>query len=276
MQIYLTINNINLKMYIGKDSKSDPNYLGSGSYLNRAILKYGSENFSKIILKDNIDSLEELCKWEKHFIDFFKADTNKAFYNISSGGEGGDNFTNHPNKENIREKCRLASLGRAYSYETIEKMSESQKKPIYKFDKEGNLLCRYESIEEAAIDNNIKNKGNICTVANGIRNYAGNYRWSYTSKPMDLTNNKVGRKKGTKNSYKVKRKHSNYTTFEVFIYDEEMVLLQVVKGYEEAADLLNLSKQMINKKCLNGEFYKGYFFKKGKTIKETKNIKRKD
>lgn len=47
MIIYKTTNIINGKFYIGQDSKNDPNYLGSGLLLNRAIEKYGIENFKK-------------------------------------------------------------------------------------------------------------------------------------------------------------------------------------------------------------------------------------
>ena len=41
MIIYKTTNLINGKFYIGKDSKNDPNYLGSGKILKKAFKKYG-------------------------------------------------------------------------------------------------------------------------------------------------------------------------------------------------------------------------------------------
>ena len=54
--IYKIINNLNGKCYIGQrkhESKND-GYLGSGTAIKHAIKKYGKDNFSKIILKDNI------------------------------------------------------------------------------------------------------------------------------------------------------------------------------------------------------------------------------
>lgn len=125
MQVYLTQNKINKKKYIGKDSKSDPNYLGSGTLILKAIKKYGRNAFEKIILKDNIETAEELNYWEKYYIDFFNAVLDKTYYNILPGGIG------------------FAAV------------------PVYKFDKNGLFIAKYNSVEEAALNNNIKNKGNI-------------------------------------------------------------------------------------------------------------------
>ena len=47
MEIYKITNLINNKIYIGKDTTSDPNYFGSGLLINRAFKKYGKENFTK-------------------------------------------------------------------------------------------------------------------------------------------------------------------------------------------------------------------------------------
>lgn len=230
MQIYLTKNCINNKMYIGKDSKSDPKYLGSGTILLKAIKKYGKNNFLKIILKDNILTEIELNYWEKYYINFFNCIENKQFYNILPGGIG------------------FACVS------------------IYKFNKNGTLICKYESLEEAAINNNIKNKGNICLVADGKRNYAGGFRWSYNEIPMSLFKNKVGRKIGTKNKYKTIKKVSNTTTYEILIYNHNNELLTTVIGYKEASEYTKLSHQMISIKCRSNELYKGYFFRKGKKI----------
>ena len=41
MVIYLTINKINGKKYLGKDVRNNPKYLGSGFDLKKAIEKYG-------------------------------------------------------------------------------------------------------------------------------------------------------------------------------------------------------------------------------------------
>ena len=40
MVIYKTTNLVNGKQYIGKDTKNNPTYLGSGTFLKKAIQKY--------------------------------------------------------------------------------------------------------------------------------------------------------------------------------------------------------------------------------------------
>ena len=92
--IYKTTNLINNKIYIGKHQTIDPNdpYLGSGKLLNRAIKKYGRENFVKEVLHvfDNEAAMnskeaelvtEEFC---------FRDDT----YNLCNGGHGGFGYIN--------------------------------------------------------------------------------------------------------------------------------------------------------------------------------------
>ena len=49
MIVYLITNLINGKRYIGMDSKNNPQYLGSGTLILKAIKKYGKENFKKEI-----------------------------------------------------------------------------------------------------------------------------------------------------------------------------------------------------------------------------------
>jgi hypothetical protein len=89
MVIYLVTNLVNNKKYIGMDSINCPYYLGSGLYIKKAIKKYGRENFKKEILQV-CSSKKELIEAEKYWIDFYDAVSNKKFYNIREGGQGGD------------------------------------------------------------------------------------------------------------------------------------------------------------------------------------------
>ena len=174
MQIYKTIDIKTNLIYIGKDSKNDINYLGSGTIIQRVIknrLKEYVENilddifeenkytftnsykkeylhllFKKEILEDGIYKLEELKYREEYWIEYYNATDRTIGYNIIKESFGGDNFTNHPDKEIIRnnmkirtkerfkdgmpmetkEKIRIANMGHIVTKETREKISKTR------------------------------------------------------------------------------------------------------------------------------------------------------
>lgn len=86
--IYKTTNQINGKWYIGRNSTNDPKYLGSGVLLDKAIKKYGRDNFKKEILAE-ADTLQELINLEEKFILETDAVKDANSYNISPKGSGG-------------------------------------------------------------------------------------------------------------------------------------------------------------------------------------------
>lgn len=92
--IYQTTNKINGKIYIGKHKTAnlDDGYLGSGRYLQRAITKYGVDNFTCEVLH-LLNSEEEMDAKEREIVnaEFLKRDN---VYNLKLGGEGGFDFIN--------------------------------------------------------------------------------------------------------------------------------------------------------------------------------------
>lgn len=93
--IYITTNLLNGKKYIGKRHYSgeieDDDYLGSGKILKNAIKKYGRSNFIKSILETC--ETETLCNEREQFwIREFNAVNSPMFYNIASGGDGGNTY----------------------------------------------------------------------------------------------------------------------------------------------------------------------------------------
>lgn len=105
MVIYKIINKINNKWYIGKHNGKNPNYMGSGKLLKRAISKYGVENFEKVILEECL-TIRQLNEREKHWIDITNATTDPMSYNLADGGAGGDlsAFMDFPSQANKRAK----------------------------------------------------------------------------------------------------------------------------------------------------------------------------
>jgi hypothetical protein len=89
MFIYETTNLINGKKYIGLcTAKRNTGYLGSGKLLRLAIVKYGKENFERVILEE-CDSEEELRLAEKRWIENKDAIASPEYYNLHKGGRGG-------------------------------------------------------------------------------------------------------------------------------------------------------------------------------------------
>lgn len=133
--VYLIINNINNKTYIGQHSpgvnEEFNSYYGSGKLIQRALKKYGKENFSKIILfeKENI-TIEEISEIEKYYISLARFE-GKAEYNIGFGGEGWNQtgagrYANTPIQrekasKHLSEFNRVYWKGRKRSKESIEK-----------------------------------------------------------------------------------------------------------------------------------------------------------
>jgi group I intron endonuclease len=131
MIIYKTTNKLNGKIYIGQDKNNNPYYFGSGKKLQRAIHKYGKENFIKEILEEckNEDHMNER---EIYWILFYKSQDRKFGYNISEGGKEGD-----------RKIGQDIAKGGIYNYwlgkygkEEADKRKQSQIEKIIKYNKD--------------------------------------------------------------------------------------------------------------------------------------------
>lgn len=108
--IYETTNKINGKKYRGAhmcDSLLDT-YLGSGNLLRKAIVKYGIENFERVILEE-CDSLGSMFLQEAKYVDSAWVE-NPNTYNLKIGGEGGWDYINKTGLRWNKEKKRLHSI----------------------------------------------------------------------------------------------------------------------------------------------------------------------
>lgn len=115
--VYITTNHANGKKYIGQ-RKYDrrgywKTYLGSGTSIKNAIEKYGKTNFSKEIIEE-CDTKELLNEREKYWIAYYDAYNSREFYNMTSGGDGGDTYSNHSDEEKniIKNNRSIATKGK--------------------------------------------------------------------------------------------------------------------------------------------------------------------
>lgn len=133
MQVYKTTCLANNKIYIGQNVNDEPNYLGSGFLLKRAIAKYGKDNFKKEIL-DECCPLEELNQKEIHWISFYNSTNKKIGYNITAGGNGQLGVKGKDNKLFGRKRPEHAKL--------MSKRMKGKNNPMY--GKYGKLSSQWQ------------------------------------------------------------------------------------------------------------------------------------
>ena len=129
-------NKINNKVYIGYTSLSANKRWGAngrrylakkgGKYAHSkfayAIQKYGWDNFEHIILKDNIETIEEAHKLECELISQYNATDDRCGYNMTCGGEG------TKGKQHTEEtKLKISRANKNITTKTREKFREIAK-----------------------------------------------------------------------------------------------------------------------------------------------------
>ena len=116
------------KIYIGQTSqtikgragKKGQKYCDSPLFYN-AIQKYGYDNFTVEVLKDNL-TLQESNYWEKYYIEKFNSNNTQYGYNLTSGGDAKYNIS-----DITKEKMRQSHLGLKHTQITKEKISKIHK-----------------------------------------------------------------------------------------------------------------------------------------------------
>ena len=111
--VYITTNHINGKQYIGQRKYDKQGkwkeYLGSGIILSRAIEKYGLENFSKEIIEE-CKTKKILNDREIYWINYYNAVESDNFYNIASGGDGGNTIAGYTNDQKNLLSTKLSDM----------------------------------------------------------------------------------------------------------------------------------------------------------------------
>lgn len=146
------------------DSNNNPEYLGSGFQVTKALKKYGKENFSKEILEE-CSTLQELREREVFWIKKFNASSSDEFYNLID--------TKTPcqkgRKRSAKTRQKISEIKKEYfkthdSPNKGKKMSEEAKKHLSKI-KKGTIVSEEtrKKLSKAA-------KGRSCTWGEKISN----------------------------------------------------------------------------------------------------------
>jgi hypothetical protein len=167
MVIYKTTNLINKKIYVGKSLKNKNSYMGSGTLLNKAMKKYGKDNFIKEII-DYADTLEELNAKEIYWIEKLNSTEQKIGYNIAKGGTGGNTLDNHPDKLKILKKAR-ESLNKIQKTDEYRKKTSENFKKIWKRDGYRENMINKMKGREITWKDKIKESANAYYAKNGPR-----------------------------------------------------------------------------------------------------------
>jgi group I intron endonuclease len=118
--IYKITNVVTGKFYIGSSVNIEQRFNEHKSMLVGArhpnpILQHswnthGPAKFTFEIVEECPNDQQTCLLREQYYLDLFKPYLGVGF-NIAKQAYGGDNFTHHPNKEELREKNRIMSLG---------------------------------------------------------------------------------------------------------------------------------------------------------------------
>lgn len=172
----------NGKVYIGQ-TKQKPEDRWSkgkgyrGQLVERAIQKYGWDNIIHRIVKSHLTK-EQANRLEIDLIKKHNSTNDNYGYNIAFGG------------------CANAK-GLKHTAEHNRKISESHRKKVCCYDRDGNKIGAFESILQAAemVEGSFKTISACC---NGNKKSAYGYVWRFDGEPFDQyeTQNKQGGVKG--------------------------------------------------------------------------------
>ena len=133
--IYVIINNINDKTYVGQtrttvekrwyQHRKASKALKNKVVLYNAMRKYGVENFIQEIIEECDDSI--VNDREKFWIKQYNSTDKNIGYNKSFGGEGGDTWTLNDHKKETSEKLSMKLKGHPVNYEAIKREADKRR-----------------------------------------------------------------------------------------------------------------------------------------------------
>lgn len=209
--IYKITNKVNGKMYIGgstnlKHRKRDhfkPYRINKFKHLPiyEAMIEFGRENFKFEVIEEC--SAEDLEERENYYLEKYKSYENG--YNVSSHAismkdeEISNNYAEMTRKRNFKNwadeeyREQMSKANSEFQKERLKdpeylaeksaqlkQYTDSIKRPVGQYDKQGNLIAKFEGVREAerALDLPNDSVGKVCRGVK-YRKTAGGYVWKY-------------------------------------------------------------------------------------------------
>ena len=200
--------------------------------------KYGYDNFIPSEIEECDNSL--LDEREIYWIAYYNT-TNKQYgYNMTTGGGGGDTWTNNPNKEEISKKISTANKGKPHN------MSNSWKENITKSNKQNKTIF----INKEEFERDIKNFMSIEEICTKYlisrKTFYNKCKEFFNATPTEIRGDRLT--------------HSN--TMKINLNEEQLYqLLLQEKSLEEMANFFDVSKETVRKNII--QYY-------GKNLKDVR------
>jgi group I intron endonuclease len=196
--VYMHKNKINDKVYIGQTSTSvDQRWRDGKGYkgctlFEKAINKYGWDNFEHIIMADNLTK-EVSSQMEKDLITLYDSRNPQKGYNISIGGDSGhagvsmsiearrkigESQKGKIVSQETRRKMSLASKGRSPSALALQMASKTHNIEVVQLTLSGEYVSSYCSSAEASRQTGINESTiNACCNNRDNNKSAGGFLW---------------------------------------------------------------------------------------------------
>ncbi len=167
--IYIWTNIANGKKYIGSHKGNETDgYIGSGTAFREAYNKYGPENFKREIL-EYVETESEILLRENFYLKKHNVKNDRSFYNLKETATGG-HCVDYTNTRNGWHKWAEKNL----------------KKKVYKFRLDGEFVCEYNSLQDAANSVGAKSPSNIKYTCDGKFKCAHGFLWSFNETAPDV------------------------------------------------------------------------------------------
>lgn len=168
--IYMYINKVNGKRYVGQAKDFERRYRehirNHKMIVDKAIDKYGIDNFEITILAFDVETQEELDRLEKFYIKEYKTSVKENGYNVAEGGHNGNVFDGKTEEEMSEIRQRMSDgrkgkymgednyfYGKPKTDEHKKKLSESLKGKYVGDDSWNKGLVRSEETRKKISDN---------------------------------------------------------------------------------------------------------------------------